>query len=229
MIFFDIDDTLLDDRRAQDEAARAFRREFAHLIPYSEDEFPALWDALSARHYRDFTTGAISFSEQRRRRIREVFGQPELAGAEADARFARYLAHHEANWSLFADALPCLAALAERRLGVITNGDPAQQRRKLAQTNIVSLFSLVVVSGDIGKPKPQPEIFLHACRLANVQPQECTYVGDNVDFDARGSRAVGMQGIWLNRWGASADIEAPIISTLADLPGLLQRMKAGAR
>ena len=119
--------------------------------------------------------------------------------------------------------LPCLAALAGHRLGVITNGDPAQQRRKLERTNIASLFSPIVVSGDIGKPKPQAEIFLHACRLANVQPQECTYVGDNLDFDARGSRAAGMRGVWLNRWGATADIGAPIISSLEELPGLLRQ------
>jgi len=219
MIFFDIDDTLLDDRHAQDEAALGLRREFSHLLPYAPEEFPALWDSVSVRHYRSFTTGDISFVEQRRRRIHEVFRAPDLPDADADARFARYLAHHEENWTLFPDALPCLHALGGRRLGIISNGDPAQQRRKLSATGIARFFPTVVVSGDIGIPKPQAEIFLHACRLAGVRPEECLYIGDNLVFDAQGSRAAGMRGVWLNRRGApSAGVAQPIITTLADLP-----------
>jgi putative hydrolase of the HAD superfamily len=222
MIFFDIDDTLLDDRHAQDEAARGLWREFAHLLPYTEGEFPGVWEAISSHYYTRFTAGEISFTEQRRTRIREVFRQPDLAGPEADRRFAHYLAHHESKWQLFADTLPCLTALAGCRLGIISNGDPAQQRRKLRAMNIAALFSPIVVSGDIGKPKPQPEIFLHACALAGVAPAQCAYVGDKLDFDARGSRAAGMQGIWLNRWDAAPEDGIPTIATLAELPGLLQ-------
>jgi putative hydrolase of the HAD superfamily len=118
--------------------------------------------------------------------------------------------------------LPCLAALADQRLGIISNGDPVQQRLKLETTHLTSFFSPIVVSGDIGKPKPQPEIFLHACKLANVQPQDCTYIGDNPIPDIFGSRAVGMTGVWINRHGASAEgIDRPIITTLADLPALI--------
>jgi putative hydrolase of the HAD superfamily len=223
MIFFDIDDTLLDDRHAQDAAARAFWREFAHQIPYAGDEFLAVWESISSKHYQRFTAGEVSFTDQRRCRIREVFAQPNLPDADADARFTRYLAYHQASWKLFADTLPCLAALAGERLGVITNGDPVQQRLKLETTRLTSLFSPIVVSGDIGKPKPQPEIFLHACKLANVRPEECTYIGDNLVFDVFGSRAVGMRGVWLNRRGASTEgIDQPIITTLAELPDLLR-------
>jgi FMN phosphatase YigB (HAD superfamily) len=40
-----------------------------------------------------------------------------------------------ATTSLFDDALPCLTALAARAipLGLVTNGDAAQQREKLAR------------------------------------------------------------------------------------------------
>ena len=230
MIFFDIDDTLLDDRYAQEQSARGLWREFADELPYAEADFPALWDAVSTKHYSAFTKGEITFLEQRRRRIREVFHEPGLPDADADARFARYLTYHQTSWKLFADTLPCLAALADQRLGIISNGDPLQQRLKLETTHLTSLFSPIVVSGDIGKPKPQPEIFLHACKLANVQPEECTYIGDNPIFDVFGSRAVGMSGVWINRRGASTEgIDQPIITTLAELPALLARIETGKR
>lgn len=226
MIFFDIDDTLLDDRHAQDEAARGLWRAYRRELPYSEEEFPALWDAISAKHYHTFTTGEVSFDEQRRRRIREAFCRPRLADAAVDERFAVYLTHHEANWALFADTLPCLDALAGRRIGVISNGDPHKQRSKLQATGITERFEIIVISGDIGRPKPQPDIFLHACRLAGEPPRACVYIGDNPIFDVYGSRAVGMTGIWLNRRGAANDaVGEPIIRTLAALPALIDQVE----
>ncbi len=228
MIFFDIDDTLLNDRHAQDGGARGLWREFGHMLPYGAAEFPALWDAVTAKHYRSFTSGEVTFTEQRRRRIREVFRQPDLADEVADARFARYLAHIEANWTLFDDAVPCLKSLAGYRLGVITNGDPLIQRRKLSKMGLTSFFSVVLVPGDIGIPKPQAEIVLHACRLAGVQPEKSVMIGDNLVFDVRGSSAVGMTGIWLNRRAEPAvGLDLPIIETLAALPPLLPALDLG--
>ena len=69
----------------------------------------------------------MSFQEQRRERIRDVF-QGRLADADCDARTHEFLEAYEASWRLFEDVIPALDALADRPLGVITNGLDAQQR-----------------------------------------------------------------------------------------------------
>ena len=201
MVFFDIDGTLMDDDGAVRAACLALRAAPGRLREQPPDDFAAAWLEIAERHFRRYLAGQVSFQEQRRARLREVFGEP-LPDEEADALFAYYLQCQEANWRLFPDVLPCLVRLGGRPVGIISNGDGEQQRRKLERTGIVDRFSPVVISGDVGAAKPAAAIFHHACRLAGVSPKECTYVGDRPDADARGSLSAGMRPVLIDRAGA---------------------------
>src|SRR5919109_4099692 len=56
------------------------------------------------------------------------------------------------------------------------------------------LFDAVVISGEVGMRKPDPEIFRHAARSISLEPKDCVFVDDlapNVD----GAKAVGIEGI----------------------------------
>jgi putative hydrolase of the HAD superfamily len=63
MIFFDIDQTLINHQHAQDAAALLFLKQFAHLLPYSPKEFGKLWQSLMEKHFATFTRGEINFLE----------------------------------------------------------------------------------------------------------------------------------------------------------------------
>jgi putative hydrolase of the HAD superfamily len=223
-IFFDIDATLLDHEKAAEIAVATFLQSFAHLLPYSQGEFLKTWHEVADRHNNLYFQGKVSLIAQRRNRMREIFArsEPDLADTDADFRFQLYLEHYEANWKLFDDVLPCLDRLAHMRLGLISNGDLEQQRKKLKQTGLVDRFSTVLISSEIGIGKPAPEIFLEACRRAEVSPEDCLYVGDRLDVDVLASRAVGMEGVWLNRCKAPMpDSPVPVVSTLEELEQLL--------
>jgi putative hydrolase of the HAD superfamily len=56
------------------------------------------------------------------------------------------------------------------------------------------LFDVVVVSGEVGLRKPQPEIYLLACERIGADPAECVFA-DDFEVNARGASAVGMLGI----------------------------------
>jgi FMN phosphatase YigB (HAD superfamily) len=73
MIFFDIDQTLINHQHAQDAAVRLFWQKFSFLLPDSPEEFGEHWQAVMEKHFATFTRGEISFVEHRRRRIRELF------------------------------------------------------------------------------------------------------------------------------------------------------------
>lgn len=60
------------------------------------------------------------------------------------------------------------------------------------------LFDSVVISGEVGIRKPDPEIFLHAAALIPADPRDCAFV-DDFEVNARGADAVGMRGIWHRR------------------------------
>jgi len=52
-------------------------------------------------------------------------------------------------------------------------------------------FKSVVLSSVLGIRKPNPEIYLEAARRAQVLPEKCVYVGDNLKRDVTGTRAAG--------------------------------------
>jgi putative hydrolase of the HAD superfamily len=56
------------------------------------------------------------------------------------------------------------------------------------------LFDAVVLSGDIGMRKPEPEIYRHVAELLQVEPPECVFI-DDLSANVRGAAAVGMVGI----------------------------------
>jgi epoxide hydrolase-like predicted phosphatase len=56
------------------------------------------------------------------------------------------------------------------------------------------LFDAVVISGDVGLHKPQPEIFLMGAERIGVAPDECVFV-DDLRENCAGAEAVGMKAI----------------------------------
>lgn len=77
--------------------------------------------------------------------------------------------------------------------------------------------------------KPDSSIFLQACRMIGVRPQETLFVGDSIDNDVRGSQIVGMHPIWFKT--ARTDLRQPdlvrTVSKLSDLVEILNPEENG--
>ena len=56
------------------------------------------------------------------------------------------------------------------------------------------LFDAVVISGEVGLHKPQPEIFLLAAKQIGTEPSECVFV-DDLRENCAGAEAVGMTAV----------------------------------
>jgi putative hydrolase of the HAD superfamily len=70
---------------------------------------------------------------------------------------------------------------------------PAQ--RKLEALNAPGLFDVVVASGELNGPrrlKPDPEGYLRAAELLQVDPSRCLVIGDRDDADGAAARAGNM-------------------------------------
>lgn len=203
IIFFDIDGTLIDQRKAEAIAAAHFLAMYGRLLEdrYSLSQFCSIWRHLREKHARGFLDGRLSWVEQQRRRMRDLFAarEPQLSDAEADARFLFYQRRYRDSWSLYEDVPAALQSLSGQRLGILSNGNAEQQKAKLRRTGIDHLFSVVLISEQAGVAKPDPGIFLAACRQARCSPREAIHIGDHFDLDAMPSRAVGMRAVWLDR------------------------------
>ena len=229
-VFFDLDGTLMDHQAASDLAVMRLLTEYGHS-GLSQKTVVGLWRTLEDEHMGCYLAGEASFSEQRRARISgffEYLGE-RLSPEQSDEIFSVYLGFYEHGWRLFPDAVPGLDALGGVRKGVLTNGDPEQQRSKLEVLDLAKRFETVVVSGEVGASKPSRTIFREACARMRLEPSSCAYVGDRLETDARAAREIGMLGVWLDRGRSMpggfclADNGLLTIRGLTELPGHLGR------
>jgi putative hydrolase of the HAD superfamily len=56
------------------------------------------------------------------------------------------------------------------------------------------LFDTVVISGEVGMRKPEPEIFRHAAATLGLEPRECVFI-DDVEKNIAAAVACGMTGV----------------------------------
>jgi putative hydrolase of the HAD superfamily len=229
-ILFDLDDTLLDDYGGQEVYLKAlYARHRANLPFDAQAQFNAAWRAAIERHHDRYLAGEISLLEQRRARVREVFGRPEMPDVEVDLFVTEFLVAYEASWRLFDDVLPTLDALGSATLGLITNGSHEQQMKKLERTGIADRFSVVVFSDTVGHAKPAPEIFHHACAQLGCAPGDCVFVGDDWARDIAGARGAGMTPIWLRRRRAGSAGAREDVTTIETLAQLVAHLRSTPR
>ncbi|MBN1684708.1 MAG: HAD family hydrolase [Gammaproteobacteria bacterium] len=225
MIFFDIDDTLLDHQKAVKNALTHFNlfgRGKSRPVPTIFNKYFNLWIQLSEKYYALYLSHQLTFQEQRRLRVQEFFlnFNIKLSNKEADEQFERFLHSYEKGWQAFDDVMPCLNQLKSLkfRLGIISNGNESQQYKKLEKLKLLDYFNPIVISEDLGVSKPDPRIFQEAAKCAQKPINECIYIGDRLESDAVGSVAAGMRGIWLNREGKKNNNNTVvIIKTLDEL------------
>ncbi|HTH95068.1 MAG TPA: HAD-IA family hydrolase [Rhodocyclaceae bacterium] len=129
------------------------------------------------------------------------------------AFYPRVLTHYEqgiCNESkLFGGISELLAKLDTNKSpwGIVTNKH-TRYTVPLVQALALDSRAVTVVSGDsAAKPKPAPDTLLHACKLANVNPERCWYVGDDLR-DIQAARAAGMRSI-AAMWGYLGDGDPP--------------------
>ena len=95
------------------------------------------------------------------------------------------------------------------RLFIITNGTGRQVERKLTHLGLdYHDFDPRIYCYDQGWVKPEPAPFLAAIEALEMKPEEIVYVGDRVDVDIEGAKAVGMKTILVGGPSASSGCPA---------------------
>jgi len=189
-VFFDLDNTLYD---ARDYYASAFH-EIAVFISsaygISEGKInETLWNTLQNKG----TLYSKLFDE-----VLASLGidDPDCVGRLVDM-------FHNAPTSsikLYQDAGVVLPRLASKyKLGLITNGNSEMQRRKVEALGLSSFLQVQVYTDEVGQAKPSVLGYQQAVQIANVNPEESMYVGDNPCVDFIGAKKIGMYTVRILR------------------------------
>ncbi|HUD48376.1 MAG TPA: HAD-IA family hydrolase [Candidatus Baltobacteraceae bacterium] len=120
-----------------------------------------------------------------------------------------------AHWRVFDDVLPCLQRLKERglKLGIISNWDE-RLRPLLRALKMDHYFDAIIVSGEVGRHKPDPKIFETAAAQLGVPLESILHVGDNATEDFEGARKAGLRAVLLRRGQTAAGDAIPSLDQL---------------
>jgi putative hydrolase of the HAD superfamily len=132
-------------------------------------------------------------------------GGPEEIASECAREIERGWEVSE-NFELFEDALPVLDEIrgAELRIGLVSNGI-----RDLKEFVVHHRLDVDAVVGSRahGRVKPHPTIFQAALELLGVEAPDAVMVGDSLEEDVEGARALGMHAILIDREERHPEVE----------------------
>jgi len=119
---------------------------------------------------------------------------------------------HARHFELYDDALPTLDVLREHGLKIGLLSNSARDLDEFVRHHGLAVDA-VLTSRSHGKTKPHETIFRRMLELLEVSAGEAVMVGDTIEDDIEGARAVGMHALLLDREGRYA----PDVDALDDL------------
>lgn len=122
---------------------------------------------------------------------------------------------------LFPDVIATLDRLRPTYgLAIITNGAPDIQRDKLTGSGLAPYFPVVQISCEAGAGKPDPLMFSRALDALGLAPSETLMVGDNPARDILGANRAHVRAAWIRRDNQPLTAGAHPDATIASLSEL---------
>jgi 2-haloacid dehalogenase len=197
-------------------AAAEVTAEPAALVDlWRQKQLEYTWLRSLMGRYQDFwaTTGdALDYAVDRLGIVVDDPARARLLGAWLDVR-------------PYPEVPEALAALAPRRLAVLSNGNPAMLEAGLAAAALRDRFDHVLSVDDLGVYKPHPSVYELALKAFGLPAERILFVSSNA-WDAAGARSFGLPVAWVNRAGAPLErlgappgLVVPDLAALADAVG----------
>ena len=140
-------------------------------------------------------------------------GDTYAAAVEMEGRWS-----HSAHFELYDDALPVLERLREHGLKIGLLSNSSRDLDDFVAHHRLNVDA-VLTSHAHGKTKPHESIFRALLGRLGVEAGEAVMVGDTIEDDVEGARAIGMRAVLVDREGRYEGVDA--IDDLRALPALL--------
>jgi putative hydrolase of the HAD superfamily len=202
-VVLDLDDTLVASTGARARAQARVRQ--AGIDPRAFAEMDDRW-------WRRFREGECSREEMWVGRWLDLGLDPEAAQRADDS-------YREACRAVYLrrGATRLLTALraAGLKTVILSNGDAAVQRAKIARAGLERMVDATLIGGEIPASKPDPVTFHAALDLIGARPQEAVAVGDMLHSDVEGALLANLLAVfWLTPRGQHPDVRVVPVSSL---------------
>jgi HAD superfamily hydrolase (TIGR01509 family) len=175
-VVFDLDGVLVDSEQVWDEARRELARERGRP-----------WPETATRDMMGMSSPEWS------RYMHDVVGVPDPPEEISSEVVRRLEEIYRRDLPLIDDAIDAVERLAARwPLGVASSSNRELIDLVLELSRLARYFRATASSEEVGRGKPEPDVYLEAARRLDVSPEHCAAVEDS-DAGIRSAKAAGMR------------------------------------
>lgn len=225
-LFLDLDDTILDFRKAERIAINKTLRDFG-LEP--TEEVLSRYHLINKAHWEMLERGELTREEVQWKRFDVLFGEFGI-GADPHGCAAQYMENLSIGHYFLPGAEETVELLSKKyRLFLASNGTASVQKRRMTSANLYRFFEQVFVSEEVGHNKPAKAYFDAVfSRIPDFDPEKALMVGDSLSSDMKGGNHAGIRTCWINpdhlpaKPGIQIDFE---IESITQLPEILEKQQ----
>ncbi|KAF7559217.1 hypothetical protein G7046_g4949 [Stylonectria norvegica] len=195
-IFFDLNDTLFDERHSLRQAMAAVQREFTGLEERTVDQLVRIYkdcQKLANDQYFDRLNTLEGLDDYRVEQFFDFLQMPPPSFKVIEEFYRIHNTAYMQSWRATPGTVETLTSIREHgyRIGIITNTqfdeDIQDLLEKTQAIGIGDLIDCIVTSEQVGYRKPDPLIFNHAIKKLDAPLYDTYMVGDSLDSDIIGA------------------------------------------
>lgn len=221
-IFFDLDDTIFDFKKAERIALAKALREFK-IEP--TDKILSRYSEINISQWKLLELGRLTREEIKVRRYKLLFDEMgiNLIPEQVTAVYERNLGigHY-----LIDGAEKTIKELyGKYHLYIVSNGTAAVQQSRLSSSDIVRYFDDIFISQTVGFDKPDVKFFEKCFESINgFSKENAVIVGDSLSSDIQGGINAKIKTVWFNPKRNDAEKIKPDfqINSLTQMPSLIK-------
>jgi len=205
VIFWDVDDTLLDFGYSE---KWAIRHCFELLGREISDAWIGRYSVINDGYWKRLERGEVTKAEVLRGRFTDLFAEMKLAVTNDDITafqknyqkaLGEVYCYRDSSYEL------CKKLKKTCRQYLVTNGVESTQRNKLKLSGLDELVDGIFISEVLGAVKPQKEFF-DACfeQIPDLDKSSVLLIGDSLSSDMKGAVNAGIASCWYNPNGKVA-------------------------
>lgn len=225
-IIFDLDDTIVDYSSPAERVWKELYPIYARKAGVPVEQLAQAVDEKRRWYWSDldrFREGRLNIERARRIFVRAGFEKLGLkAESLADEMADSFSREREIGIRPLGGAIEALESLQASGavMVLLTNGEARLQRAKIERFGLARFFKAMLIESETGVGKPDPRAHRAALASLDAAPDRVWMVGDDLEFDVRPAKALGMRAAWIRETAmkedSPADVAFPSIRILVE-------------
>ena len=225
-ILIDLDDTILDFRKAEHSALKRTLESFGLDVT---EKMLSDYSLINKAQWERLERGKLTREQVKTERYRLLFEKYNITSVRPAEMTARYEQNLAIGHFFVDGAEDLLNALSENfRLFLVSNGAKDVQLSRIESAEIEKHFERIFISEDIGAVKPEKEFFETAfSSVDGFKKEEAVILGDSLTADIKGGKNFGIRTIWFNKYGIEnkTDIKPDFtVNSLKEAKNIIKKM-----